>query len=392
VAVALSSGHLLVLNTETLVVLADVAAHDGAIYGLAWSPDGRAIATASGDELIRTWNAHDLSAIDTLVGHTGIVWSVVWPRDRRLISTGQAGSVRSWDRDAVMSGGVWGSDAIGAFAGGDGAIGIVTVGGVYLVDPETSQVLGAPAVAPGRLSRCTANTDAGLLAVVDEDGRIEVRELGDLSLRGTFDAVPGVRNLAISGDGRRLAILEPSNVRVIDIASGDVVAALNCVAGWGGEVVLDATGNSVWGPFEIGQICQRDVATGRVGAAQGVQLSRHKYRPGRMSLLEFSPDEKVVVVGGQWREICMYDASTLDELWWTDGHRGVVRSAVFVDGGQTLLTGGEDGTVRGWDVHAGDPLFREQISAAAIVGLVPAAGGAVVAVDAGGRMHTLRGS
>jgi eukaryotic-like serine/threonine-protein kinase len=72
--------------------------HSSSISGVAWSPDGKRIASASGDATVQIWNAPGGGDVFTYRGHTGDAPAISWSADSQSIaSTSIDGSVHVWN-------------------------------------------------------------------------------------------------------------------------------------------------------------------------------------------------------------------------------------------------------------------------------------------------------
>ena len=80
------------LRPDTLV------GHTGAVTRLAWSPDGRRLATTSDDKTARIWDPTTGKTLRTLTGHTDAVWQLAWSPDGHHLATAcRANTARIWD-------------------------------------------------------------------------------------------------------------------------------------------------------------------------------------------------------------------------------------------------------------------------------------------------------
>lgn len=86
------------LYTPALGDIGLLKGHTRAVYGLAFSPDGSKLASASHDRAVRVWDVAAQAPLLTLEGHTGLVVSVAWSPAGDVIASGAYdGTVRLWD-------------------------------------------------------------------------------------------------------------------------------------------------------------------------------------------------------------------------------------------------------------------------------------------------------
>ncbi|MBK6431385.1 MAG: WD40 repeat domain-containing protein [Anaerolineae bacterium] len=109
VSISLEAGELPTVNAQnTLQQVVDHVSpwiatlprdrHEGAIFGVDFSPDGHTIATAGADETIRLWDIATGRQLQILQGHEYGVWAIRFsPDGRRLVSASLDGTARVWD-------------------------------------------------------------------------------------------------------------------------------------------------------------------------------------------------------------------------------------------------------------------------------------------------------
>jgi len=323
----------------------------GAVYGLAFAPDGKTLASADGDGPITLRDVATGEGVATLRGHTLPAFCVAFAPDGKTLATGGYDhTVRLWDvgqrRAIVALRGHSGAVFAAAFAP-DGKT--LATGGfdqvVKLWDVESRQETGAIRGHTARVWSLAYSPDGTTLATGGEDGVAKLWDAIEPQDRESLDgrwAEPGhgAYTLAFTPGGRELLTAD-RRVRAWDLATRRAVASLPDSAGADISVAVSPDGKVIAAGDNDGSIRLWDARTRRV-------LATGRDPGGKPWALAFAPDGKTIATGAADGFIRIWDAATCRMLREIEAEKGAtIRSLAYSPDGETLaaccnVPGGRD--------------------------------------------------
>jgi WD40 repeat protein/serine/threonine protein kinase len=381
--------------------LATCAGHAGYVFALAFSPDGRQIASASEDHTARLWDAATGAARGELGRHDDKVLAIAYlPKaGGRALTASADGTVRQWDtatRQPLgppyrghrhdVNAAVYSQDGRWIASGDRDGI-------VRLWSATDQQDIGALHGHTEGVLQLAFSPDGRRLASIARDRTARTWEVGTepspLLLRGhesyvypvayspdgqwiasgswdhtvrLWDARTGrpcvslphpgnVRALAFSPDGSWLVCgcEGQTQLQIWDVATGRPRKQVPAPGDAVQAITVSSDGGRIAAADRGGHVGIVDVATG-----EEVASLRMSGEWADKKALAYSPDgRRLAGTGEDSKNIAIWDTQNDTQLAQLVGHTAAVYSVAFSRDGAKLVSASHDKTVRIWDVGSG---------------------------------------
>jgi eukaryotic-like serine/threonine-protein kinase len=303
--------------------------HWGRVSCVAWSKDGKRVASGGDNNVIRVWDAETMRELAVLRGHTRDVLGVAFsPDGRRILSGSLDKTLRLWDVE----------------------------NGKELHHVEASAPVNGVALSPDGLRALSAGNDS-LVRLWDVQTGKEL-----CSLTGHTNGA--VKSVAFSPDGRRaLSGGGDNTLRLWDLEGRKELHCLQGHTGIVNAVAFSPDGRRALS-CNIHRYYQKEHADGPAGdyhlrlwdLEAGKEVRRFEGHTRRVWGVSFSADGRRALSCAEDAAVRLWEVDTGKELRRFEGHEGSVIGVAFSPDDRRALSGGGDGTVRLWDVEAGQEI------------------------------------
>ncbi|KAJ5894292.1 G-protein beta WD- 40 repeats containing protein [Penicillium taxi] len=280
---------------------------------VAFSPDGKQIASGSDDTTIKLWDSTTGDLQKTLEGHSYRVTTVAFSPDGKQIASGSVDStIKLWDS---------------------------TTGDLQKTLEGHSHWVTTVAFSP----------DGKQIASGSADTTIKLWDSTTGDLQKTLEGHSHwVTTVAFSPDGKQIASGSyDTTIKLWDSTIGDLQKTLeghsNCVT----TVAFSPDGKQIASGSYDTTIKLWDSTTGDLQKT----LEGHSYR---VTTVAFSPDGKQIASGSADNTIKLWDSTTGDLQKTLEGHSREVTTVAFSPDGKQIASGSDDTTIKLWDSTTGD--------------------------------------
>jgi WD40 repeat protein len=303
--------RLRVWNSDTGQEVFSRQAHKFNVSAVAFSADGRWVATGSLDHTAKLWDAMTGQEKCTLEGHTGGVVGVAFhPDSGRLATAADDGTVKVWGVDGKLLLSVSGGGPVHAVA--------------YSPD---SKLLAA-------------GLDNGVVKLWDAAGKEA------FVIRGHTGRNTGVSGLSFSPDGKRLATAgcdEP--VKVWDVTKPQEVQTIPLPLDKTSTVTISSNGRHLAEGRSTGEVLVWEIRE----QPRAMTLRGQK---GGVRAIAFSPDETRLAVISSDLSLRLWDARSGTSLGGWKAHESNITAVTFSRDGRLVATRGQSrdrGELKVWD-------------------------------------------
>ncbi|AFY68324.1 WD40 repeat-containing protein [Thalassoporum mexicanum PCC 7367] len=340
-------------SIPTAKLINTIAAHDGDVLGLRFSPDGRSIATSSTDTKVKIHNLDGkLEAI--FEAHEDAVFDVDFaPDGETLVTASKDKTVRYWRSTNNLlfnakghSSTVWAT----AFSPTGETIASVGVDKVVRIWNAQGEELGQLSGHNDTIYGISFSPDGKSIATGSKDNTIKIWDLASRKLMHTLTGHESwVNNVSYSPNGEFIA--SASADQTVKIWQPDGTLA-NTLTGHTGIIWAVA-----WSPDSQKLVSAGDDAMIKIWDVNGSLIKNiADSHDGGVLAIAYSPDGKLIASAGKDRQLKLWHGETGEFIEVIENSDDWIYGLGFSPDGQILARAGADRKIKLWDLSDGSLL------------------------------------
>jgi mono/diheme cytochrome c family protein len=229
--VAGAYGMAFVFSTQTGELLHELGGHRDVLYAATFSPDGKMIATAGYDRVIKLWDSRSGEALRSMVGHNGAIYDLAFSPDGKVLISGCADeTVKLWS--------------------------VATGKRLNTLGQPEGEVLAIDVSGDGKFIIAGSSDNRLRVWMLNESGQTQTNPI--FVTRSVSDSP--LLKLQADADGKRLlGLTEKGDLLVIDTDSWNTVLTLDRLSNRRTDFAVTPDGNSVLVTLANGELMKQSI-------------------------------------------------------------------------------------------------------------------------------------
>jgi WD40 repeat protein len=312
-----------------LTLLRRWPAHDGRVFSVRFSPDGKRLLTAGADGFLKSWSVPSVAGPRVVrLGSEPLV-DLIFVSNSKNIALAFEDRIRLWDPES--------GDMVKELAGAH----------------ETWRYLGT-------------DWREELLCACQFDGEFGVWDLARGTKRQSWNlgGDTGNRAICLSPDGSMSAVFagpDEDAVYLFDVASGRLIDSLIVPLSMLMTISFHPAGD------RLAIVDDRNIIVWNWST--GERRAIDSAHAGTIHCHAFDRSGSLLATASTDRFIKLWDPITGDHVRTLSGHRSAIKSIAFSPDGRSLVSGDMEGCIKVWNVALGEELFDLHFGSAPILRL-----------------------
>ena len=296
--------------------------HYDGVHSVAFSPDGKILASSSADGTIRLWEVHTGQELRTLTEY-GPASNVAFSPDGKILANANSNyEIVLWQ--------------------------VATGKELHRLKGHHNHIMSLMFSPNGKI-----------LVSGSRDYKIKLWNVSTGQELRTLDGhIQGVYSVAFSPDGKILASSgHDETIKLWDVSSGRELHTLSADVGGFNYLYFNCVAFSPDGKYIAGGSDRSMIKLWEVANGKELRtLAKDNEEVDDIYSIAFSPNGKILASGGEDKTVHLWEVDNGKELRMLTGHDGAVSSVAFSPDGKILASGSSDATIKFWEVGTGKEL------------------------------------